>query len=143
MNQLLVYHRNIPDIDYQVRIDPDIDTINFLSYFSEAGIKSFVFNFIIMENKLFKKLNFKNQSEILVLNHPESFTKELRAIDPVTTVATDIENIAGTSVDFAMAFGTTVDHVNTLTRAIAPILGSDAVFWFCYPKKSSKKYLSA
>jgi hypothetical protein len=94
----------------------------------------------MMENKLFKKLNFKDQSEILVLNHPESFAQELHAINPITIIVTDVENLAGNSVEFAMAFGTTLDHVNTLTRTIAPKLGPDAVFWFCYPKKSSKKY---
>lgn len=91
-----------------------------------------------MENKLFKKLNFKGQ-DILALNYPDSFEPELGAMEAFTTVHRTLAN-APAVLDFAIAFGRTQEEVNTLTRSVGPRLGEDAVFWFCYPKQSSKKY---
>ncbi len=91
-----------------------------------------------MENKLFKKLNFKGQ-DILALNYPDSFEPELRSMETHTAVHRTLAD-APTALDFVIAFGRTQEEVNTLTRSVGPRLGEDAVFWFCYPKQSSKKY---
>jgi hypothetical protein len=92
-----------------------------------------------MENKLFKKLNYREQGSILALNYPESFESELESMEEYTAVHRDLGR-AGEELDFVIAFGKTLREVTQLTRSIGPRLSEDAIFWFCYPKQSSKKY---
>ena len=92
-----------------------------------------------MENKLFKKLNFKGPLSILALNYPDSFEGELESMEQHTIVHRDLRN-AGEVLDFVIAFGKTPKEAEELTRSIGPRLGQDALFWFSYPKGSSKKY---
>ena len=92
-----------------------------------------------MENKLFKKLNFKNQESILALNYPDSFERELKSMQGHATIHRNLKD-AGEPLQFVLAFGKTLREVGVLTRKVGPRLGEDAVFWFCYPKQSSKKY---
>ncbi|MBF2029936.1 MAG: hypothetical protein IGS48_24805 [Oscillatoriales cyanobacterium C42_A2020_001] len=86
---------------------------------------------------LFTKLNLKNQTEILVLNAPESFEPELEAFDEVS-VLEDIDDIA--VITFALAFVTKQEELNATAIEIAEKAHGDAVIWFAYPKGSSKKY---
>ena len=87
---------------------------------------------------LFKKLNFKNQKEILILKGPESFNAELSAMKEFTDVKTSTEEVK--EIEFVMVFATKQDEVDTAAKAIAPKLKGDAVIWFAYPKGTSKKY---
>jgi len=86
---------------------------------------------------LFEKLNLKNQTEILVVNAPDSFEPELEALDGIT-VFTDV--IDADVITFALLFVTQQQEVDDLAGAIAPKIQGDAVIWFVYPKSSSKKY---
>jgi hypothetical protein len=86
---------------------------------------------------IFRKLNLKQQKEILLLNAPESFEPELASLDNVA-VRRSLDSVEG--FDFLIAFVTGQDEVNTLARAIAKKAEGDAVLWFAYPKVSSKKY---
>lgn len=85
---------------------------------------------------LFKKLNFKDQEEILVLNAPESFESELQMLDSVDVVreANQIK-----SISFAIYFVTTLKGVNAASKMLSKAPG-DPVIWFAYPKGTSKKY---
>jgi hypothetical protein len=86
---------------------------------------------------IFAKLNLKSQTEILVLNAPESFETELAALSNVTIRrnAGDVKEIA-----FSLAFVTRQKEVDAITRAIARKATGDAIVWFAYPKGTSKKY---
>ena len=88
---------------------------------------------------LFKKMNLKDQEEILVLNAPSSFEKELNALKGVKVVrsATGMK-----SIDFAIAFVITEAEVNAAMKTLSRIARGDAVVWFAYPKGSSKRYRS-
>lgn len=92
-----------------------------------------------MDNKLFKKLNYKEQGSILALNYPDSFESELASMENATPVFRNLQDTEA-PLEFVIAFGKTLEEVQSLTRSIGPRLGEDAVFWFCYPKQSSKKY---
>ena len=94
---------------------------------------------IAMENKLFKKLNYRKPWTILALNYPESFESELEPMEKHGIIHRNLKD-AGEVLDFVIAFGKTQKEVEELTRAVGPRLGEDAVFWFCYPKQTSKKY---
>lgn len=87
---------------------------------------------------LFKKLNFKNQEAILVLNAPVSFVSEKEAMAN-ETVFYDNENEM-TTIDFVMVFVTQLQEIETAITYLFPKINGDAIVWFCYPKGSSKKY---
>lgn len=88
---------------------------------------------------LFKKLNFKAQNPILVVHAPQSFEAELQQMNGYTTIVTNPDEV-GTS-GFIMAFVTQQKELDALSAAFAKKLDGDGVLWFCYPKKSSKKYV--
>ena len=89
-------------------------------------------------NALFKKLNYKDQEELLVINPPESFEPELRNFLHTARIIRD-PGIAG-SVEFVMVFVVNQEQINAIASQVAPKLKGDAVLWMCYPKASSKKY---
>ncbi len=86
---------------------------------------------------LFKKLNLKDEPEILVLHAPASFAAELDKLEHVT-IRHDLAEVA--DVHFSLAFVTRQEEVDSLARAIAARAKGDATIWFAYPKASSKKY---
>jgi len=91
-----------------------------------------------MVSPLFKKLNLKDQTEMLVLNAPASFEPELATLDDVT-VLRDVERME--TIPFSLAFVTQQEEVNSLATAIAPKVQADGTIWFAYPKGSSKQYI--
>ena len=86
---------------------------------------------------IFKKLNLKDQKEILVLNAPESFEPELASLDDVA-IRQSLDSIQ--RIVFSLAFVTKQDEVDNFARSIAKKAEGDAIVWFAYPKASSKKY---
>jgi hypothetical protein len=86
---------------------------------------------------IFKKLNLKDQKEILVLNAPESFEPELALLDNVA-IRQSLDSIQ--RIVFSLTFVTRQDEVDNLAKAIAKKAEGDAIVWFAYPKASSKKY---
>ena len=86
---------------------------------------------------LFEKLQLKDVQEILVLQAPESFEKELSRL-PVLTINRHIESVS--EVRFSLAFVTRQSEVDALVPKIAARAKGDAVVWFAYPKGTSKKY---
>ena len=86
---------------------------------------------------VFAKLNLKSQTEILVLNAPQSFEPELDAL-PGVTVRRSLEDVVG--IEFSLAFVTRQSEVDALSAAISAKTQGDAILWFAYPKGSSKNY---
>lgn len=86
---------------------------------------------------IFKKLNLKDQTEIVVLNAPESFAPELAALADVNIVR-DLKGVK--TVSFALAFVIKQAEVDKLASTLAKRAEGDALIWFAYPKGSSKKY---
>lgn len=86
---------------------------------------------------IFNKLNLKSQTEILVLNAPESFEPELAALENIAIRrnAQDIKEIA-----FSLAFVTRQREVDAIAKIVARKATGDAIVWFAYPKGTSKKY---
>lgn len=86
---------------------------------------------------IFKKLNLKDQAEILVLNAPDSFAPALASLENVV-VRRDSAEIE--SILFSLAFVTKQHEVDSIAQAVAAKAPGDAVVWFAYPKSSSKRY---
>jgi hypothetical protein len=91
------------------------------------------------ESAVFKKLNLKDQAEIVVLNAPASFESEMGKLDGVA-IKTGEKDLAKAS--FALAFATKKAEIARLAKAIAKMPAGDVVVWVAYPKKSSKRYQS-
>jgi len=87
---------------------------------------------------LFKKLNFKQQKEILILNHPAEFEKELKDMKDYTIVKTNIGD--SKEIEFVMTFVKTKADIDKITPTIHKKLKGDGIVWFAYPKGTSKKY---
>ena len=88
---------------------------------------------------LFKKLNLKEQKEIVVINSPDSFESELAGL---TGVAILRSLAAANRVTFSLCFVTTREEINQIVDQLVAKIEGDATIWFAYPKGSSKKYKS-
>jgi len=89
-------------------------------------------------NAIFKKLNYKDQDKVYIVNAPKSFEKETDEMQTITALKTSIG--AAKEVDFFLAFVTKQKEVDDLTKKVAPLIKGDGLLWFAYPKGSSKKY---
>jgi len=87
---------------------------------------------------LFKKLNYKDHLDILCLNAPKSFDKEVVQMSTIANIHNDIKNNSEWS--FVIVFAVTQSELDNYIEEVVPVLREDAVVWFCYPKKSSKNY---
>lgn len=86
---------------------------------------------------VFGKMNLKDQSEILVLNAPDSFEPEVSRLRGVKVR----RGLSGVSqIAFALAFVTRQEEVDALAKPLAKVAEGDATVWFAYPKGSSKRY---
>jgi hypothetical protein len=86
---------------------------------------------------LFKKLNLRDPTEIVVVNAPASFEPELAKLDSVR-VARDPAKVK--KVDFALAFAITQAELDRASRELTAKAEGDAILWIAYPKGTSKRY---
>lgn len=89
---------------------------------------------------LFKKLQLPpSLDEILILNEPDGFHKELDCLEDIIIKESLIQV---SEVDFALIFVTQRTQIENRIETVYPKLVGDAVLWFAYPKKSSSTYTS-
>jgi hypothetical protein len=91
-----------------------------------------------MSEQLLKKLQFKNQPQVLIVASPPEFKAVLAYWNKLAAIDTDIDKKK--KYPFALGFVKSETDVKKIGTAIAKQLEDDAVFWMAYPKKSSKKY---
>ena len=87
---------------------------------------------------LFAKLNFKEQKEICLINAPEEFEKEMQPMEEETSFITDLRSCK--KAEFVLAFVKSKIEIDRIASAVIKKLEGDAIVWFAYPKKTSKKY---
>jgi hypothetical protein len=87
---------------------------------------------------VFKKMNFKDHKNIVVINAPQSFETNIAAIEGLTTFARDFKT--GGEIDFILAFCTKQSEVDAVALKAAKILRGDGLLWYAYPKGTSKRY---
>jgi hypothetical protein len=90
--------------------------------------------------KLIEKLNYKAQERIAVLNAEDNFYLTFSA--ELKDVIIDKEIDPRFPYNFIMVFVKSISEINFFTPAALHNLMADGVLWFCYPKKTSKKYSS-
>ena len=86
---------------------------------------------------VFEKLNLKDQTEVVVLHAPLSFEPELAWLAD-RRVVRDLSEVE--AVHFAIAFAYMKAELDALSVALAAKAEGDAVLWFAYPKRTSKRY---
>jgi hypothetical protein len=87
---------------------------------------------------LFKKLNFKLQTNIVAINSPKSFDIELEEMSKIATIEKKLTKVIET--EFVICFVTTRDEIDNFIEKIYSKLKGDAIIWLCYPKMTSKNY---
>jgi hypothetical protein len=90
--------------------------------------------------ELLSRLNYKGQLRIAVINAEEGFYKAIAR--ELKGVITDNDIDQRCPYDFMIFFVKSVDEVNILAPVALHNLTADGILWFCYPKKTSKKYKS-
>lgn len=85
---------------------------------------------------IFEKLNLKATQTIVVVNAPASFEPEIAQLSGITVYRTPAKL---KTVSFALAFVTARAELDSLSELLACKAEGDAILWFAYPKKTSKK----
>jgi hypothetical protein len=85
---------------------------------------------------IFKKLNLKDDKEIVILDAPDSFASQVEALKDVRIVPA---LTAKQKFSFALVFVTEKAAVDRLSKVLAAAATGDAVLWFAYPKGTSKR----
>jgi hypothetical protein len=93
-----------------------------------------------MMNALIKKLQYKLQEQVLIVNIPAEFREIIADWKKMAKVHT--EPTEGAKYSFVLIFVKTQDEVKQAAKKYIPLLEPDAVSWLAYPKKTSKKYRS-
>ena len=89
---------------------------------------------------LLDKLNYKGQKRISVINAEETFVHSISS--ELKDVIIDRKIDPRYPYQFIMIFVKSKSEVEMLAPITLHNLMADGVLWFCYPKKSSKKYRS-
>ncbi len=87
---------------------------------------------------LFKKLNYKSQKQIVVINAPESFKDELYTMQKEADIIIDVDMVE--KIEFAICFVTKQSEIEQFLFATKDKWLGDVIIWISYPKGSSKKY---
>jgi hypothetical protein len=88
-------------------------------------------------NPLLKKLNFKEHKSMVVLNAPHDLDDMWEEFKTHIDVK---KSLGETKVDFALIFCTKLDEVIKFGTLVDAKMEDNGLFWFVYPKGSSKKY---
>jgi len=91
---------------------------------------------------LFKKLNFKLQQQLLVVNVPKEFEPHLSAMSGLIKAKHEAKNIKN-PIDFLLIFAQKQEDLEQAKPLLSDNLAEDALFWIAYPKGTSKKYKSS
>jgi len=89
---------------------------------------------------LLDKLNYKGQKRISIINAEETFMLSISS--ELKDVIIDRKIDPRYPYEFIMIFVKSVSEVEMLAPMTLHNLKADGVLWFCYPKKTSKKYNS-
>lgn len=88
----------------------------------------------------FKKLRYTGQKEILLMNPPEAVRDYVKELPEGTVVH---EEAGKGHYGFIMLFALTHEDVQKNAGRVVDALEEEGILWICYPKKSSKRYLTA
>jgi hypothetical protein len=85
-------------------------------------------------NPILKKMFFKGQDPLLLLNEPKEFGKTADAF------GVTIHGSPKGRYGFILAFAYSQDDAKKIAKGVSKALAEDGIFWMAYPKGTSKKY---
>ena len=88
--------------------------------------------------KLLEKLNYKGNDRIAVLNAEENFADSLSSEFSDVTIDREID--PRFPYQFILIFVRSLPEIETFTSVALHNLLCDGILWYCYPKKTSRKY---
>ncbi len=86
--------------------------------------------------ELLKKLNYREQKRIAVINAEQQFSKAISK--ELKGVITDSEIDQRCPYEFIMIFAKSTLEIKHFAPMALHNLTADGILWFCYPKKNSK-----
>jgi hypothetical protein len=89
---------------------------------------------------LLKKLNYKGNKRIAIINAEEYFLTELTK--ELKDIIIDVEIDQRCPYEYIMVFVRSLAEVEKYGPMTLHNLTADGILWFCYPKKTSGKYTS-
>lgn len=89
-------------------------------------------------NPLLAKLQYKGQAEVHVLSAPPELDRAVSAIGAAAQVVVDPR--AKGPVAFALVFVRSRAEVAETAEPLVRKASPDAILWYAYPKKSSRRY---
>jgi len=89
-----------------------------------------------MEEAIIRKLRFRGQNRIAIINAPDKYFNRLRK--RLTEVQTDRAIDQRYLYEFMIVFVSNSAEVKSHSPSALHNLAADGVLWFVYPKKSSK-----
>ena len=87
-------------------------------------------------NPILKKLHYKGQDPVLLMNAPEEFKKNAK--DFTGKVHASPKG----KYSFALLFVKSLEDGKKIAKILGKILEAGAILWIAYPKGTSKKYKS-
>lgn len=90
--------------------------------------------------ELLEKLNYKGQKRISIINAEDEFIKAISLLHSDITIDRCID--PRYPYEFIMIFVTRVSEVEQYAPLTVHNLIANGTLWFCYPKKTSKKFVS-
>lgn len=94
-----------------------------------------------MSSTFLSKLQFKNQSPVLILQAPPEFQPVIAYWKKLAVIDTAIHK--KTRYAFAIGFVQSSADVKKFGVPMAKQMAEDGIFWMAYPKKTSKKYAAS
>lgn len=91
-------------------------------------------------NSLLKKFNFKAQDRILVLSPPPEFEASLSEFSESLKIDRDLH--PKTKYEFIIVFSVMKEDMEKAVKKTSAAVSEECLYWFAYPKKTSKKYKS-
>ena len=88
--------------------------------------------------QLLKKLNYKDQSPVLLLNLPAELSDFASYVQSVTELVDNLDKVE--KPQFALFFVTQLSEIEVIAQMLEGRLEGDTILWFVYPKGTSKRY---
>jgi hypothetical protein len=85
-------------------------------------------------NPILKKLQFKGQDPVLVLDAPDEFAKVAKDFGVI------VHSAPKKQYAFILAFARSLTELDSVAATVEKALEEDGIFWSAYPKGTSKKY---
>lgn len=89
---------------------------------------------------LIKRLKLKNHDHIVVLNKPDDFEDDLKALG-LDTVHISESLIQTSCIGFTLLFITSREQLINQMLTLLPKMHEDCILWVAYPKRTSKHYI--